>query len=314
MSTPIVTPDGLVIVGSGRDGFLKPDDYISQTWGRPEGDDLYAFRIADGSLSWKFHTTGEDMPSPAFADGALIFANGDAHAYALESATGRLRWKIDLPGIATMASMTIDDGRAFLSTCHNAPYTCETRAVDVTTGKTLWTNPYGGSDCTPAIENRLVFVNSTSAEDAQYKPGGRVTVAAIDERTGETKWRHIFAPAPFTYIGSAERQIAGTATGGTLFQPIGNLQRVVAFDERTGRVKWTVATIGNVKMSPVVKGESVYFGDTQGIFYSVNRRSGRVRHTISFLQPFSVSPPVIDGQTLLVANGPLVVAMPLDGV
>lgn len=314
MSTPIVTPDGLVIVGSGKDGFLKPNDYISQTWGRPEGDDVYAFHTSDGSLAWKFHTDGEDMPSPAFTSGTLVFANGDGHAYALEGGTGKLRWKIELPGIATMASMTIDGDRAFFSTCHNAPYICETRAVDTVSGRTVWTNPYGGSDCTPALENGLVFVNSTTAEDKPYYPGGRDTVVAIDERTGETKWKHKFAPGPFTFIGSAERQIAGTVSGGTLYQSIGNLTRVVAFDERTGRIRWTVKTVGNVKMSPVVKGDAVYFGDTLGIFYSVDRRRGTLRHTVSFLAPFAVSPPVIDGQTLLIANGALVLAMPLDGL
>lgn len=312
MSTPVVTPDGLVIVGSGKDGFLKPDDYVSQTWGRPEGDDVYAFSARDGSLAWKFHTVGQDMPSPAFENGQLIFANGDAHAYALESASGRLRWKIDLPGIATMASMTIHDRRGFLSTCHNAPYTCETRAIDTRSGATLWTNPFGGSDCTPAVDGGLVFVNSTTAEDRPYRPGGRDTVVAIDERTGETRWTHDFAAAPFTFIGSSERQIAGTATGGVLYQSIGNLARVVALDERTGKTRWTVHTVGNVKMSPVVRGDTVYFGDTQGVLYAVDRRRGQVKHTISFLQAFSVSPPVIDGQTLLVAAGPLVIAMPLD--
>ncbi|HZZ64000.1 MAG TPA: PQQ-binding-like beta-propeller repeat protein [Candidatus Baltobacteraceae bacterium] len=314
MSTPIVTPDGLVIVGSGKDGFLKPNDYISQTWGRPEGDDLYAFRASDGSLAWKFHTDGEDMPSPALSAGTLVFANGDGHAYALDGATGKLRWKVELAGIATMASMTIQGDSAFFSTCHNAPYVCETRAVDITSGRTLWTNPYGGSDCTPAVENGLVFVNSTTAEDKPYYPGGRDTVVAIDQRTGETKWKHEFEPGPFTFIGSAERQIAGTVSDGTLYQPIGNLQRVVAFDERTGRIRWTMKTTGNVKMSPVVKGETVYFGDTLGVFYSVDRRHGTLRHALSFLAPFSVSPPVIDGQTILMADGALVLAMPLEGL
>jgi outer membrane protein assembly factor BamB len=314
MSTPVVTPDGLVIVGSGKDGFLKPNDYISQTWGRPEGDDLYAFNAASGKLVWKFHTDGQDMPSPALAGDSIVFANGDAHAYALDARTGRLRWKIDLPGAVTMASMTIHDGKGFVSSCHNAPYVCETRAFDVSTGKTMWTNPLGGSDCTPALDAGLVFINAMTAENTQYSPGGRDTVAAIDERTGKTKWTRRFPAAPFTFVASAERQIAGTASGGVLYQSIGNLQRVVALDERTGKLRWTVHTTANVKMSPVLKGARVYFGDTAGVFYSVDRRTGRILHTISFLQPFSVSSPVIDGNTLLVANGSLVVAMPLDGV
>jgi outer membrane protein assembly factor BamB len=314
MSTPIVTNDGLVIVGSGKDGFLKPYDYTSQTWGRPEGDDVYAFAARDGKLMWKFHTDGQNMPSPALVDDSLIFANGDAHAYALDVKSGQLRWKADLPGVATMASTTVHDGKAFISVCHNAPYTCETRALDVASGRTIWTNPHGGSDCTPAVDGGMVFVNGTSAENKPYNPGGRDTVAGIDERTGKTKWTHRFEAGPFTYIASAERQIAGTAVDGVLYQPIGNLQRVVAFNQRTGKVLWSTDTSANVKMSPLVKGDRVYFGDTAGVFYSLDRRTGRILHTTSFLQPFSVSSPVIDGDTMLVANGSIVVAMPVEGL
>jgi outer membrane protein assembly factor BamB len=77
---------------------------------------------------------------------------------------------------------------------------------------------------------------------------------------------------------------------------------------------WTAHTSANVKMSPVVKGDRVYFGDTAGVLYNVNRRTGRIEHTSSFLQPFSTSPPVIVGETLFIADGPMVVAMPVSGV
>jgi outer membrane protein assembly factor BamB len=89
---------------------------------------------------------------------------------------------------------------------------------------------------------------------------------------------------------------------------------VVALDERTGKELWTVHTSANVKMSPVVKGEVVYFGDTAGIFYRVDRKTGSILHTTSYLQPFSTSPPVIVGDTVFIANGQVVVAVPIDEV
>ena len=313
MSTPVVQ-DGLVIVGSGRDGFLKPDDMISQTWGRPEGDDLLAFATSDGHLVWKIHTDGEDMPSPAIVGDALIFANGDLHAYNVELATGKRRWTASLPGVATMASASEDRGKVFISSCHNAPYVCETRALDARSGQTLWTSPYGGSDCTPTVDNGFVFTNINRNDEARYHTGGVTLVVAMDERTGRTIWTHESVPGPYTFVASAERQIAGTGDRGVLYQPIGNAQRVIAFEERSGKVLWTFHTSANVKMSPIVKGDVVYFGDTAGILYSVNRKTGRLMHATSFLQSFSTSPPVIVGETIFVANGPIVVAMPLDGV
>jgi eukaryotic-like serine/threonine-protein kinase len=313
MSTPVVA-DGVVIVGSGKDGFLKPDDYMSQVWGRPEGDDVYAFSTQDGHLLWKMHTVGQNMPSPAIAQGAAIFANGDLHVYALELESGKQRWSVDTPGVATMASMNISNGVAFVPTCHNAPYTCETRAIDVRDGHTVWTNKYGGSDCAPTVDDGMVFVNASRDEDTRFHTGGQITVAAIDERTGKTRWTYEGPVGPYTYIASAERQIAGVSNRGVLYQPIGNANRVVALDERTGKALWTVHTSGNVKMSPIVKGDVVYFGDTAGVLYQIDRRSGRVIHTTSYLQPFSTSPPVIVGETLFIANGPAILAVPLDDV
>jgi outer membrane protein assembly factor BamB len=213
-----------------------------------------------------------------------------------------------------MASANVHDGMVFLSTCHNAPYVCETRSLDVKTGRTIWSNPVGGSDCTPTVDNGLVFTNANRNDEERYHTGGVTIVAAIDERTGKTVWTYESEPGPYTFVGSAERQIAGTADRGVLYQPIGNAHRIVAFEERTGKELWQFHTSANVKMSPVVKGDVVYFGDTGGVFYRLDRRNGKLLHATSYLQPFSTSPPVIVGDTLFVAVGPMVVAAPLSDV
>lgn len=313
MSTPVVD-GGVVIVGSGKDGFLKPDDYMSQVWGRPEGDDVYAFATSDGHLIWKVHTVGQNMPSAAIVNGLAVFANGDLHAYGVDLKNGKTRWTTELPGVATMASMNVSNGVAFVSSCHNAPYTCETRGIDVRDGRTLWTNPYGGSDCAPTVDDGLVFVSSSNDTDDRFHTGGQITVAALDEKSGKTRWTYAAPPGPYTYIASAERQIAGTTDRGVLYQPIGNANRVVALSERTGKELWIAHTSGNVKMSPVVKGDVVYFGDTAGVFYRVDRETGKVLRTTSYLQPFSTSPPVIVGDTIFIANGQAVIAVPIDEV
>jgi outer membrane protein assembly factor BamB len=67
-------------------------------------------------------------------------------------------------------------------------------------------------------------------------------------------------------------------------------------------------------MSPVIKGDIVYFGDTGGIFYRIHRGNGKLIHATSYLQPFSTSPPVIVGETIFIADGSVVVAAPLTDV
>jgi outer membrane protein assembly factor BamB len=313
MSTPVVQ-DGVVIVGSGDNGFLKPDDANSQIWGRPLGDDILAFSTTDGHLVWKLHTVGQDMPTPAIAEDAAIVANGDLHAYALDVSSGKQKWLVPLQGVAAMSSVNVHDGMAFVSTCHNAPYVCETRALSVHDGHTIWSNPYGGSDCSPTIDDGLVFVTANRDDIKRFHTGGVNITVAIDEHTGRTVWTHTSEPGPYTFIGSNERQIAATADRGMLYQPIGNAGKVIAFDEHSGKVVWSVRTSANVKMSPIVKDDRVYFGDTAGILYNVDRRSGRILHASSYLQPFAASPPIIVGETLLIADGPFVLAAPLDTI
>jgi len=313
MSTPVVQ-NGIVIVGSGKDGFLKPNDAMSQVWGRPEGDDVYAFSTRDGRLLWKLHTVGQNMPSPAIVQNAAIVANGDPRAYALDLQTGKPKWSIDLPGVPTMASVNVAGGAAIISTCHNAPYVCETRAVDVRSGRTLWTNPHGGSDCTPTVDRGRVFVNGSEDADKRFHTGGVLVIAALDQQSGRTLWTYRTPPGPYTYVVSRERQIAATAYGGVLYQPLGNASEVLALDEVTGKRLWSFRTVATVKMSPVIKGRTVYFGDISGIFYRVDRSTGRLIHASSYLQGFSTSPPVIAGETIFVAMGNVVMAVPLDQI
>ncbi len=313
MSTPVVGK-GIVIVGSGKDGFLKPDDYISQVWGRPEGDDVYAFSTADGHLLWKVHTVGENMPSPAIAGDTAILANGDLHTYAFDLATGKTRWTAPLPGVPTMASMNVVDGVAFTSSCHNAPYTCETRAIDVRDGETRWTNRYGGSDCAPTVDGGMVFVNASRDEDPRFHTGGQITVAAIDERSGKTRWTYEAPPGPYTYVASQERQIAGVSDRDVLYQPIGNAHARYRAERANRQTPVDRAHVRKREDESVVKGDVVYFGDTAGVFYRIDRKTGRILHTISYLQPFSTSPPVIVGDTMFFANGQAVLAVPLTDV
>jgi len=308
MSTPIVAA-GRIIVGSGHDGFLPSDD-SAQAWGRTEGDDVTAYDL-HGRKVWTFHTIGEDMASAAIANDAVAFANGDLHAYDLSLADGRPIWREQLRGVDTMASATVSDGRLFISTCHNSPHFRETRALDVKTGRTLWKNPNGSCDASPAVNRSIVFVDGNREDGiGPYDPGGQDIVAAIDEKTGRTLWQHVSPRGPYTIAVSGEHAIAGTAVSGVLYQSIVNRNELAAFDGRTGHVLWHVPTAAPVKMSPIVTGDRVIFGDTAGVLYSVDRRTGVVRHTGSFKDPFSTSPPVVVGETLLIANGRYIFAIP----
>ena len=310
MSTPVVA-HGVVLVGSGKSGFLRPGDWTSAVWGRPQGDAMYAFDTG-GKRRWAMHTNGENMPSAAAIGDEVIFANGDLHAYALNSLTGKILWQTALPGIVSMASITVDDGMAFVGTCHNAPHRCATVALNVWDGHVVWQTLEGGSDASPTVADGLVFLSGNREGSARFRPGGHDVITALDEKTGARRWQYVGSDGPVTLLASAEHAVAGAASDGILYQSINTADEVVALDEYTGKLRWSVQTYAPVKMSPVISGDRVYFGDSAGLLYTIDRRDGAILATSAMKGPFSTAPFVIVGKTLFAANGNNLIAVPLE--
>ena len=150
------------------------------------------------------------MPSAAIVGDTVIFANGDLHARAVDLKTGKQLWSVPLPGVATMASANVHDGVLFLAsatmrrTCANARAARTRRANRVDQ---------------PDRRQRLFAHGRRGPRVYQCEPERRralshrcvTIVAALDERTGRTVWKHESEPGPYTFVASAERQIAGTA-------------------------------------------------------------------------------------------------------
>lgn len=323
MSSPIVA-DGSVFVGSGHNGhmgahgsmmyaYAPPDDPKEQVWGRPEGDDILAVDLKTGTKKWAYHTVGQNMPSPAYVDGTLVFGNGDLHAYGLRGTSGDLAWKLPLSGVSTMASATAHGNQVFLAVCHDNPFACETVSVDARTGAQLWHSPFGNSDCSPTYADGLVFVSGIESVTEPYEFGGYTIVTALDANTGKPAWSFKTKQAgPYTSIGSNERAVAGTYADGTYYQAITTSDKIMAFSAKTGKVKWCFKTIAPVKMSPVVRRDVLYFGDTAGVFYAVNAKTGKLIKSKLFKEPFTTAPPVIVGDTIFLANDTSIYAVTLE--
>src|SRR5580704_4439500 len=117
---------------------------------------FYALNAATGKPLWKFATGGERrfsarhlhgaepaaevMPdpfdfflsSPALAAGAVYFGSGDGNVYALDAATGTLRWKYHT-GNVVHASPAISDGTLYIGSWDSYFY-----ALDAKSGALRW--------------------------------------------------------------------------------------------------------------------------------------------------------------------------------
>ena len=165
---------------------------------------FYAVDAASGKLKWKFQTEGEKrfegkhlhgsepaaetMPdpfdfylsSPALWSGAVYFGSGDGNVYALDAATGTLKWKFHT-GDVVHASPAISDGTLFIGSWDSYFY-----ALDATTGKEKWRFKTGEDH---NIYNQVGIQSSAAVMDGVVYFGCRDSnFYALDARTGEKKW------------------------------------------------------------------------------------------------------------------------------
>lgn len=319
MSTPIVA-DGTVYVGTGKNGMLDRGSNLmlrlkyagKDVWGVPHGDDVVAIDLKSGAKRWSYHTTGEDMPSPVYYRNKIIFANGDWHAYALQAGTGRAVWSTDVGGVSTMASAVMAGASVVVAACADGIKSSSAIALDPETGKIRWRSPYGHCDGSPAYGQGKVFVASVAPGEKKYV--GSTVVAALDARSGKPVWVYR-APTPgvWSILASDESAIAGTYHDGIYYQPAPLSDELLAFDASSGKIRWRFHTTGPVKMSPVIKDGRLYAGDTVGVLYTLDSRTGALIEARPFKKPFTTSPPIIAGNSLFIINGTTLYAMPLSG-
>ena len=313
MTTPIVA-GGLVVVGTGRDGVLEETPRRT-IWGRPQGDEIVALDERTGAVRWRYHTIGEDMPSPALVDArgrsAIVFANGDDHARALDVRSGRLLWSVRVDGVATMSSANASGGVVYVdagppASAHRPSHVYAFRAAD---GARLWSAPYGNADVSPVLGRDVVVV-----EDAQTgaAPGAGAfnDVEALDAGSGRLRWSYRSPRGAFSRVGSSEEAVAGTIDRGVLLQSLPAASRFAAFDLESGRLLWSAPTRAAVKMSALAWHGRVFVGDTSGEWYVFDERSGRIVSRERFARPFTCSSPVIVGSTLYVADWDEIYARP----
>jgi outer membrane protein assembly factor BamB len=259
---------------------------------------FYALDAAHGALKWKFETEGERrfshrrlhglqpyaevMPdpwdfwlsSPAVSNGMVYFGSGDSHVYALDAATGALRWK-GPTGDVVHASPAIAGGNLIIGSWDSFVY-----AVEAGSFKFKW-RFQGGLD--PQTGNQQGFQASPAVVDGVVYIGCRdANVYALDLATGEKKWAFnnngswvLTSAAVYNgkvYIGTSDSGLfheLDAATGAKLFTIHGKFPyyaspaiangalflgtfdgRLLAYDLKTHEPLWTFQTEASKKNAP----------------------------------------------------------------
>lgn len=238
----------------------------------------YALDAASGALKWKFQTAGErrfagkhlhgtqpvaeTMPdpfdsylsSPAVWNGAVYFGSGDGNVYALDAASGALKWKFRT-GDVVHASPAIADGTVFIGSWDSYFY-----ALDAASGQEKWKFKTGEDHDT---YNQVGIQSSAAVAEGMVYFGCRDShLYALDAVSGDKKWA--FSANGSWVVGSpAVRE-------GKVYFPTSDSSLLYEADARTGKVLRSVGfNRWYLYSSPALAGDVLYIGSTQGTVAAV---------------------------------------------
>ena len=240
---------------------------------------FYAVDTATGKKKWSFNTAGErrfagkhlhgsvpmaeTMPdpfdfylsSPTVWNGVVYFGSGDGNVYALDEASGTLKWKFQT-GDVVHASPAIADGALFIGSWDSYFY-----ALDAATGNEKWRFKTGED---PNIHNQVGIQSSAAVKDGVVYFGCRDSnLYALDAASGQKKWA--FNNKGSWVIGSP------AVKDGKVYFATSDTSTLYAVDANSGSAvmslkynRWPLFS------SPAIAGNMLYMGSHEGKLMAID--------------------------------------------
>ena len=245
---------------------------------------FYAIDAGTGALRWKFATGGERrfagrhlhgrlpagevipdpfdiyLSSPAVSRGMVYFGSGDSHVYALDAATGRIRWTFKT-GNVVHASPTIAGELLYIGSWDTWFY-----ALNALTGRMVWRfktgedaeyNNQTGIQATAAVADGTVYFECRDAH-----------VYALDARTGRKKWA-------FDTHGSWGMSSPAVRDGKVWFATADG-RSVHEVDAASGKDLFALQFSWYFSASPAIVGNFAYAGNWDGRLIAIDLDARKV--------------------------------------
>ena len=244
---------------------------------------LYAIDTVSGKLKWTARPVGLPGGSPFVATlpavvGDLVIAPMAHTLVAVHLGTGKEAWRGPKTAIGAAAvagadaAFVMGEDRVF-------------HAVDVASGKTKWTMPFGNSgscEAVPVIRDGTVYVSAAilvTAADANRSASYYTHLFALDAATGKERWRYPSAPIAGNNIGVCLTQpiVSGNALFGTASSTL------YAVDLATGKERWTPVDVRrpvegrvrSVEVGGLVDAGPMLVGMTSGSLIAFDKATGQ---------------------------------------
>jgi outer membrane protein assembly factor BamB/subtilisin family serine protease len=229
---------------------------------------LAALDATSGEQLWTFAGSDFMRGAPAVAGGVVYTGGGvDGGIYAVDAATGALRWHLPTPGRrAIYTAPVVREGVVYAATGFTPDRSDTLYALDAATGAVIWSVDIGPSSFFgPAVADGLVVATSDAG------------LVALDASTGARRW---LLERPDRFIG------APSIDGGTVYvttslpepNPAAPSTRgsLLAVDATSGALRWEAQTHGDGQgSSPAVYGDLVIAGSHGlGVVAAYDRATG----------------------------------------
>lgn len=264
-SSPAVA-NGLIYFGSADGNFYAADALTGQQkWVfETAGERRFSATHLHGLLP-----AGETMPdpwdfylsSPVIGQGLVYFGSGDGFVYALDAATGTMKWRFRT-GDVVHASPALAKGVLYVGSWDTYFY-----ALDAATGKEKWHFKTGEDRLT---HNQTGIQSSAIVVDGMVYFGCRdAHVYALDEDTGKKKWEY---PTNGSWVVATP-----IVQNGKLYYVTSDSGMMQALDAKTGAPlysldlhKWPLFS------SPAIAGSMLYVGSFSGRLVAADLGTSKV--------------------------------------
>ncbi len=252
-----------------------------------EDGHVYALRLEDARQVWSFATSGPVRCSPRLHQGVLYIGSDDGFLYALHAASGRLLWKFTA-GMPVRSTPWVMEKRLYFGT-EDGEFFC----LDLK-GQIVW----------QSRARRAITSSPVGADNVVYFASLDAQVYALNGDEGWELWRY--------------RMGKGTLASPTLYQGrlfIGAADGVMyCLQTKKGKEQWRFQTEHQVAGSALIVDGRVYFGATDHKLYCLAVEDGSLIWSFATQGPITGTP-VYDERTRLLFIGSFdrhLYALPLE--
>jgi len=266
--------------------FLLPS-VSSGNW-QNVGGDLAHSGYSEGTyvpfeLIWKYKVGDSDISAPIVDRGTLFVGSDDNNLYALDAATGELKWKY--PALGKVYTPTAKDGLVFAASFDNYLYALDSN------GNLRWKTSTGSSMASPpVVYNDILF------------GGFDKYIYAIYVVNGSIKWTY----ATGEWIESTPAISQGTVYAGS------NDKKIYALDAGNKNLRWSYVTGGSISSSPSVVNGVLYVGSRDNKVYAIDSVDGTLKWSEKTNDWVKSSPAVFRNKVFVGSNDNSIYALNTD--